>query len=105
MNTTKILALVAALGLCACQAEIVQPEMPEQTEADVQQELDARMAEALAYLERNEGNWVRRGGALVCEGYMTRYADEDYCASEVPDDWRPFELNGEIYYVQPLALD
>ncbi len=105
MKTAKILTLGAVLGLCACQAEVVQPEMPKQAEADIQHAIDALYAEILAYLERREGNWVRRGGALVCEGYMTRYADEDFCASEVPEDWRPFELDGQTYYVQPLALE
>jgi hypothetical protein len=34
---------------------------------------------------------------------MTRFEDVDYCAATIPDDWEPFEFNGTIYYVQPLA--
>ncbi len=36
------------------------------------------------------------------ERYLTRIEKEDYCAAEVPSDWRPFEFNGRNYYVQPL---
>ena len=49
------------------------------------------------------GQWVERDGQIVCDGYLTRVDDQDYCAAEVPDDWRPFTFDGELYYVQPLG--
>lgn len=48
------------------------------------------------------GQWVERDGQIVCDGYLTRIDDQDYCAAEVPDDWRPFTFDGELYYIQPL---
>ena len=53
--------------------------------------------------ELGESNWVERGTSRICAGYLTRFDNEDYCASKVPDDWVPFEYNGETYYVQPLS--
>lgn len=49
------------------------------------------------------GQWREEDGAIVCDGYMTRYSDQDYCAAEVPEDWVPFELDGQQLYIQPLA--
>jgi hypothetical protein len=49
------------------------------------------------------GQWRIENGARVCDGYMTRFADQDYCASEVPTDWTLFEFNGQLFYIQPLA--
>lgn len=49
------------------------------------------------------GEWRNESGMLICDGYMTRFADQDYCAAEVPEDWTEFEFDGRKYYVQPLA--
>ncbi len=48
------------------------------------------------------GEWQVENGVLVCDGYVVRNSDEDYCAKEVPEDWVPRRFNGEEYYVQPL---
>jgi hypothetical protein len=47
------------------------------------------------------GEWVKKDGALVCDGYMTRRADQDYCSAEIPEDWVPFTYDGKEYYMQP----
>jgi len=49
------------------------------------------------------GAWRVENGAKICDGYMTRIEDEDYCAAEIPRDWIAREFDGETYYVQPLA--
>lgn len=49
------------------------------------------------------GQWVERDGQIVCDGYLTRFDNQDYCAAEVPADWRPFTFDGELYYIQPLG--
>jgi len=51
------------------------------------------------------GEWIEKGGSRFCSGYMARIEDEDYCVSEVPEDWAPFEFEGETYFVQPLSDD
>ena len=48
------------------------------------------------------GKWRERDGVRVCDGYMTRFADQDYCSAEVPEDWVPFSFNGQRYYIQRL---
>lgn len=58
---------------------------------------------AAAGQPRKPGEWVEKDGVLECEGYMTRRADQDYCAAEIPEDWVPFTFDGKEYYVQPLA--
>lgn len=52
--------------------------------------------------ESLSGNWIVEDGVRVCDGYLVRNADQDYCAAEVPDDWVPREFDGQKYYVQPL---
>lgn len=52
--------------------------------------------------DERSGQWVQRGGKIVCDGYLTRFDDQDYCSAEVPEDWRPFVFDGELYYLQPL---
>ena len=53
----------------------------------------------------HSGKWVEQGGVLTCDGFMTRRDDQDYCSAEAPDDWVPFEYEGEIFYLQPLRGD
>ncbi len=57
--------------------------------------------------DQNEysGEWIEEDGERYCDGYLTRNADEQYCSAEVPEDWRPFEFNGETYFVAPLRND
>jgi hypothetical protein len=49
------------------------------------------------------GEWVEKDGILVCDGFMTRRADQDYCSADIPEDWVPFTFEGKTYYVQPLV--
>lgn len=49
------------------------------------------------------GNWYLQDGIRVCDGYIVRNANEEYCASEIPEDWVPYSFDGQEYYVQPLT--
>lgn len=49
------------------------------------------------------GVWRERDGHRICDGYLTRIENEDYCAAEIPADWEPFEFDGQVYYIQPLG--
>ena len=49
------------------------------------------------------GNWLEKDGVLECDGFLIRTESDDFCAAEVPDDWREFEFNGETYYAVPLS--
>ncbi len=49
------------------------------------------------------GEWIERGGDRICDGYLTRFEDEDFCSAEIPGDWEPFEFEGTTFYVQPLS--
>jgi len=51
------------------------------------------------------GEWIEEDGVRYCDGYLTRNADEEYCSTDIPEDWRPFEFNGETYFVAPLRND
>ncbi len=51
------------------------------------------------------GEWIEEDGVRFCDGYLTRNADDEYCSTEIPEDWRPFEFDGETYYVAPLRND
>ena len=54
---------------------------------------------------RFSGEWEKRDGEWVCDGYLTRDEDEVHCSAHVPDDWIPFEFEGRTYYVAPLNVD
>lgn len=49
------------------------------------------------------GEWVKKDGAFVCDGYLTRSTDRDFCSPLPPQDWVPFTFEGQQYYVQPLG--
>ena len=54
-------------------------------------------------MQPHSGEWQYRAGEMVCDGYLTRRTDFDYCEPNVPADWRAFEYDGQIYYLQPLS--
>lgn len=51
------------------------------------------------------GEWTNRDGVWDCDGYMTRFENDVHCAATVPDDWIPFEFEGETFYVAPLSVE
>jgi len=53
--------------------------------------------------ELPQGTWFDQNGSRICDGFLTRNVNEDYCAAVVPGDWVPFEFNGQTYYMQPLS--
>lgn len=94
--------LGSLIVLVACQSE------EENTEpiAVLPFYFDDESAVIEGYIRKYElvpGTWRQQGNARICDGYMTRFEDVDYCAATVPDGWEPFEFNGTIYYAHPLA--
>ena len=70
--------------------------------------MDASAIGNLAYLpgytaQPYSGEWRYLNGEMICDGYLTRREDKEFCEPNVPDDWRAFRYDGEIYYVQPLS--
>lgn len=52
---------------------------------------------------RLPGKWKDVDGARICEGYLTRIADDEFCSAEIPSDWKRFEFDGKSYYVAPTS--
>jgi hypothetical protein len=65
--------------------------------------LQEQIQACTAQPQLRSGKWVEQDGALVCDGYLTRSADQDYCSALPPEDWVPFTFEGQTYYVQPLG--
>ena len=65
--------------------------------------LDHIESHDLASRDLPSGNWVDKNGSRICDGFLTRRADHDFCAAEIPSDWLPFEFDGKTYYMQPLS--
>lgn len=65
----------------------------------------AACASTAANAGPRSGDWVEKDGVLTCDGFMTRRDDQDYCSPVLPEDWVPFEYDGEIYFLQPLRGD
>ena len=54
------------------------------------------------YLSERD-NGLSYGNFLSCDKYLTDVESENYCNSEVPKDWVPFEYDDETYFFHPLA--
>ncbi len=54
------------------------------------------------YLSERD-NGFAYGNFWSCDEYLTSVESENYCNSEVPKDWVPFEYDNEKYYFQPLG--
>lgn len=106
MNARAVMLLVAALSLVSCQADgpdaAIEPATGETLSEEFSDPPVARENE-LATKALGPGNWREENGSRFCDGYLTRFEDDDFCASEIPADWVPFQFEGETYYIQPLA--
>ena len=104
MFTRFGILFTVALILAAWQSDVDAPASIVQLEFN---NLPPERRDALLrYLvEKNlgEGNWIEKDGVLMCEEFLTKFENDDYCSSVVPEDWVPFEYQGQEYYVQPLA--
>ena len=130
--TTRIAFLfLILLSFAACQPSVSNSESAQETdslepkdpapkavvtdemiEAEREAQLAIRMAEeeldffARERLGANQfppGEWLDQDGVRTCIGFLTRNADQDFCAAEIPADWVPFEFNNQTYYFQPLS--
>jgi hypothetical protein len=53
--------------------------------------------------EPRSGEWRIEDGRLVCDGYIVRRTDKDYCTDEVPEDWVPRGYDGQQYFFHRLG--
>jgi hypothetical protein len=104
MVTRFGILFAVAFILAAWQSDVDAPATVVQLEFD---DLPPEHWDALLQnlVEKNlgEGNSIEKDGFLLCEGFLTKFENDDYCSSVVPEDWVPFEYQGQEYYVQPLA--
>lgn len=133
MVTRNVIYFAVLLSLLACQRQdtddilkpnlgvpptiestpgsVVTEEMKEaereakQAIQDSENEFDYFYRERLGQEYLTPGEWIEENGSKICIGFLTRVADEDFCASTIPSDWERFEFNGHTYYVQPLLSD
>jgi len=123
MNTrTLVCYLLSYACLSACSQEshdgsdsIVAEQFPGLTPEQLErlEELMARENRGFVIPPRNagrpgdrpdySGEWTDHGGIKECDGYLTRFEDEEFCSSEIPSDWVPFAFEGRTFYVQPLS--
>ena len=97
MITRNSALFVALFILVACQPDKSSVSAPPETAKAP----PTQSPEALSFVL--EGS-IRKGDFLSCDGYLVRYGSEIYCVTTVPDDWVPFEFNGQTYYRQPLSV-
>jgi hypothetical protein len=94
----RLLILTSTFSwLLACQSANQPPEIVDESMTALQPQLTVPTDRILS------GEWRVDNGQRICDGYLSRVEDEDFCVAEVPDDWEPFEYEGQTYYVQPLA--
>lgn len=106
MKARIAVLFVSVLPCAACQSD----KTPENAEIEPITILPFVSADELPNLDEyldelylRPGTWREENGSRICDGYMTRFENEDYCSSTIPDGWVPFEYDGETYYAQPLA--
>jgi hypothetical protein len=52
---------------------------------------------------QRSGRWRYNKGEYACDGYLTSNPDEGYCSQQPPLDWKPFDYDDTVYFVQPLS--
>jgi len=106
MNTRIAVLFSSFAALASCQTDVSSDATEPDSDATplfVSPDPPPTVQEYLKEHELSPGNWREADGSRICEGYMTRFEDEDYCASQIPEDWIPFQFDGETYYSQPLT--
>ncbi len=106
MNARITVLLISISVLSSCQSETISDATEQEPDTTLPFVSSDQFPTLEGYIRRYElspGVWREERGSRICDGYMTRYENEDYCASQIPDDWVPFQFNGRKYYVQPLA--
>ena len=104
--TRTALLFVSACILASCQRDTSADNAEEVSIVVLPFGSDCQLPNLDEYLKEFElspGVWREKNGSKICDGYMTRFENEDYCSAKVPEGWVPFQYNGETYYVQPLA--
>ena len=51
------------------------------------------------------GEWVREGGEMRCDGYLSPIEDDQYCSETPYQAANPYEFEGEVYFVQKLSME
>ncbi len=99
-------------SLCA-RAKTLEAELEEMLETYTERhpevflfrlEVESAAADCAVASDLPPGRWQYQNGTRVCDGYMTRFDNQDYCSGEPPEDWIPFSFDGQRYYIQPLSV-
>ena len=105
MNSLAVVLLGTLPALLGCQPEPDAGRSDDSSYTTPRPSSSDNDDEFRKYLEKNyvsPGKWVEKNGSRVCDGYLTRYEESDYCVAELPDGWLPFEFDGNTYYAVPL---
>ncbi len=97
---------VSACILASCQGDTSADNAEEKSIVVLPFGSESQLPNLDEYLKEFElppGMWREQNGSKICDGYMTLFEHENYCSAKVPEGWVPFQLNGETYYMQPLA--
>lgn len=81
--------------------------VPAQTGQDHEQPAELALDPAMEFLKEQQLKYEKQlllKDWKKCQGYLSNNMVDDFCVSEVPEDWTPFEFNSETYYVQPLSV-
>ena len=106
MITRTAVLFVSVLILAACEADSGADNAEEKSIVVLPFESNVQLPNLDEYLKEYQlppGMWREKNGTKICDGYMTRFENEEYCSARVPEGWVPFQYNGETYYVQALA--
>ena len=52
----------------------------------------------------DRGKWVREGGVIWCDGYLTSVKSDRYCSEYPQPGGVQFDFDGKSYVMQPLAI-
>ena len=103
---TRNLALIFLLLLASCQDQDVSDvRAPDSEQLSQEYAVLEQLRQAIEDSSNDDfsGEWIDGDGARICDGYLTRLGNEEFCEASIPDNWTPFEFNGQTYHRQPLA--
>ena len=103
MTYRSVLLLLALFFVCACASGARDATIADRSQAEgagSTQSIEERLENFNSYFRYRKfppNCAIAADQSLQCEGDVLRNPEAP------PDDWIPFEFNGETYYFRPLA--